>query len=108
MPTLYLPPERREFFADHETGQWTIYKDEDSILSYTVDWSRVLGTDTISSVTWTVSGVTSVSQSNTTTTTTIKLSGSGGSAKATVVTAGGSTHVQTLNFIEAGQSVSAW
>lgn len=108
MPTLYLPPERREFFADHETGQWTTYKDSDSVLSYTIDWSRVLGTDTISSVTWTVSGVTNSASSNTTTTTTIKISGSGGYAKATVVTAGGNTHIRTLNFLEEGQSATAW
>lgn len=108
MPTLHLPPERREFFADHETGQWTTYKDSASVLLYTIDWSRVLGTDTISTVTWALSGVTSVSQSNTTTTATIRLSGSGGSAKCTIATTGGDTHVKTLNFLEEGQSVSGW
>ena len=98
MATLFLEPERRTWFAD-SSGRWTVYKDEDSILAYTIDWSRMLGSDTISSVTWTVEGVVSQSQSNTTTTTTITLSKTSGEAKATIVTAGGLTHVRRFQFL---------
>jgi hypothetical protein len=64
-------------------------KDPDEILDYSVDWSRFLGTATISSVTWsvdnasnvktaitagnTVNGIQNVSQTNTSTVATINL-----------------------------------
>ncbi len=64
-------------------------KDPDDTLDYSVDWERFLGTDTISSVTWTindssgtevsfsgtVNGLTNVSVSNTDTVATIFMSG---------------------------------
>ena len=53
-----------------------IIKYSSSTLDYEWDWSDWLGTDTISSVTWTVpSQFTSTSHSNTTTTATIWLAG---------------------------------
>jgi len=52
-------------------------KDPDSVISYTLDWSDWLDTDTIATSTWasTPTGLTEDAESETTTTTTIKLSG---------------------------------
>lgn len=51
-------------------------KDPSDLLDYSISWSGLLGSDTISTVTWTVpSGLVSESQSNTATRTTIWLSG---------------------------------
>lgn len=51
-------------------------KDPQAVLDYQIDWSAWLGTDTISTSTWTVpTGLTKVSDTKTTTTTTILLSG---------------------------------
>ena len=55
--------------------EWFI-KDPNAVLDYTIDWSRWLGTDTISTATWTVqTGITKVTDSKTTTTATVWLSG---------------------------------
>lgn len=99
MPSLYLDADRRAFFADKD-GRWSAYKDEDSVLSYTIDWSRVLGSDTISTSTWAVDAgdVTASSSSNTTTTTTTTVSNTDGVLKNTIVTAGGLTHVRRIAF----------
>ena len=54
----------------------TFSKDPDAVLDYTVDWSSWLGSDTISTSTWTVpTGITKDSDTKTTTTATIWLSG---------------------------------
>lgn len=54
----------------------TITKDPADIRTYSINWAAWLGTDTISTATWTVpTGLTSVSTSNTTTVSSIKLSG---------------------------------
>lgn len=52
-------------------------KDPNEVLDYTIDWtSRLIGSDTVSSVVWTVpSGITKDSQSNDTTKAVIWLSG---------------------------------
>ena len=51
-------------------------KDPDAILDYSIDWSAWLGSDTISTSSWSVpTGITKVSDSKTTTVTTIWLSG---------------------------------
>lgn len=53
----------------------TFYKDPDEVLSWTIDWTQWLKTDTISSSDWTVpAGLTKDSDTNTTTSTTITLS----------------------------------
>ena len=76
-------------------------KDPDAVLDYTVDWSDWLGSDTISSSSWTVpSGITKDSDSNTDTTATIWLS-SGKNGKTyeivnRIVTAGGRTDDRTI------------
>jgi hypothetical protein len=76
-------------------------KDPDAILDYRFDWSDWLGTDTISTSTFTVpSGLTKESESKTTTTTTIWLSGGTvgqhyGVANR-IVTAGGRTEDRSI------------
>lgn len=77
---------------------WTS-KDPDDVLDYQIDWSAELGTDTISTSTWTVpAGLTKDSDTNTDTTTTVWVSG--GTAGTTyallnkIVTAAGRTYEQ--------------
>lgn len=83
----------------------TFTKDPEATLDYTVDWDGDdwLGSDTISSVTWTVpAGLANTSTSNTTTTATIWLSG--GTAdqdydvECKIVTAGGRTDERTIRL----------
>jgi hypothetical protein len=79
----------------------TFTKDPDAILDYTFDWSEWLGTDTISTSTFTLtSGITKDSDSKTTTTTTIWLSGgtSGSTYLVTnrIVTVGGRTEDRSI------------
>lgn len=51
-------------------------KDPDAIADYTIDWSAVLGADTIATSTWTAdSGITIVSDSHGTQTALVRLSG---------------------------------
>jgi hypothetical protein len=78
-------------------------KDPNAVLDYQIDWSTWLGTDTISSATWTVAtGLTKTTDSKTTTTTTVWLSG--GTAGTTysvacrIVTAGGRTDDRTVQI----------
>lgn len=72
-----------------------LLKDPDAVLDYQHDWSTWLGADTISTSTWTASGLTVDSDSNTTTTATVWLSGGTTGQVVTVtnrvVTAGGRT-----------------
>lgn len=54
----------------------TYLHDPEAVLDYAVDWSAWLGTDTISTVTWTVpTGLVLASQANTTTVATAWISG---------------------------------
>ena len=76
-------------------------KDPSAVLDYTIDWSTWLGSDTISTSSWTVeSGITKDSDNNTTTTATIWLSGGTAGTDYTVtntiVTAGGRTDQRSL------------
>ena len=90
----------KPFFRDAD-GYDAVWKDPDSVLDYTVDWSRWLGSDTISTSAWTVDGITKDSDSSTTTTTTIWVSGGNspyGSATNKIVTAGGRTVERTIRF----------
>lgn len=72
-----------------------LLKDPDSVLDYQHDWSTWLGTDTISTSTWIVTGLTVDSDTNTSTDTTVWLSGGTSGQVVTitnrVVTAGGRT-----------------
>ena len=96
--TLHLPvPDRRPFFE--KNGQWYAYKDDDSAESYVMDWTQPLNGETISSVTFTASGVTLTSNSNTTTTTTMLITGSGGDVEIKATTSASRILVKTLNFL---------
>lgn len=64
---------RRRFFTDIN-GFDAMWKDKHSVEDIDIDWSRKLGSDTISTSTFTAEGVTIDSDSNTTTTTTATLS----------------------------------
>jgi carbohydrate-binding DOMON domain-containing protein len=67
-------------------------QDETETLDYSVNWVTWLGTDTISSVTNTVTGLSISNASNTTTTATFRLSGSiSGWLEHRITTAGGRT-----------------
>ena len=76
-------------------------KDPDSVLDYQINWATWLGSDTISTSTWTVpTGITKVTDSNTTTTATIWLSGGTAGTEYDltdrIVTAGGRTADRTI------------
>lgn len=67
-------------------------QDENETLDYSVNWTTWLGTDTIASVTNTVTGLSISNASNTTTTATFRLSGSiSGWLEHRITTAGGRT-----------------
>jgi len=100
MPTYYEPPARRVFFTD---GNNQVYapKDEDTIISYTIDWSRLLSTDTIVTSTWTAEGGVSVGSpvsSNTTTTATSWVAGTDGKITNTITTTAGLTLQRSVAF----------
>ena len=76
-------------------------KDPDETRDYSVDWSTYLGTDTISTSTWTVpTGLTGGTESNTATTATVWLSGGVGGQEYEVLneitTVAGRTYQKTL------------
>lgn len=79
-----------------------VVKDPDEVLDFTFDWVDELGTDTISTSTWTAgAGITVDSSSNTTTKATIILSG-GTAGKDYMVTnrittASAKTHERSLH-----------
>jgi len=82
----------------------TYTKPSGAVLDFSIDWSTYLGSDTISSSSWSVpGGITTVSNSNTTTAATIYLSGgtAGQTYKLTntIVTAGGRTDSRDIVII---------
>jgi hypothetical protein len=98
MPTLYIESERNPWFTDHE-GYRSKYKDDDGVESLVFNWSRFLGSDTISSSSWeAVGGLTLSSDTSTTTTATVTVEGTGGGAINTIVTAAGATHLRTVRY----------
>jgi hypothetical protein len=79
-------------------------KDPDAILDYSVDWTSWLGSDTISSVVWTVAtGLTQVLTSNTGYVATIWLSGGTDGQSYDIIcritTAGGRTDDRTFTIV---------
>ncbi len=79
-------------------------KDPDAVLDYQINWAAWLGTDTISSSTWTVpTGITKNSDTNSTTTTTIWLRGGTAGTEYTltnrIVTAGGRTADRSIVIV---------
>ena len=84
-------------------ANYTFRKDPDAVLDYSINWATWLGSDTISTSTWTVeSGITKDSDTNTTTATTIWLSaGTAGvtySCTNEIATAGGRTANRTIDI----------
>lgn len=81
----------------------TLHKDELSDITVVFDWSRVIGSETIASVTNTADGATIDSETNDTTTSEFDVSGKP-RANATVLTSvtltDGQTLVERLNVIE--------
>jgi hypothetical protein len=84
---------------------FTKYKDPNDVRDFTIDWSGALvGSDTITTSTWSAeSGVTVVTSTKTNTTTTVWLSGGtdgeGYSVTNRIVTVGGRTLDQSLYVI---------
>lgn len=68
---------RRRFFTDLN-GFDAMWMDTNAIETIDIDWSKKLGTDTISTSTFTADGVTVDSESNTTTVATATLSNPAG------------------------------
>jgi hypothetical protein len=67
--TVYLKPKRNRYFHDKD-GVLSTAKREDEIVPLIINWSDLIGSATISDVSYDDSGVTRSSTSNTTTTTT--------------------------------------
>lgn len=91
----------RVFHMDRN-GDLFVWQDKDETLDYTLDWSRWLVTgDAISTATLTTDGGVSVaSQANDTATNTMFVKGTGGKVTTTIVTTGGRTKQETLEFRE--------
>lgn len=98
---VYYQPARRgaPFFTDAD-GILATYKDNDSVITYGVDWSRYLNGDTIATSTWESSGLNLTAPTNTTTTTGITVGLTGSRAKNTITTTGGQTFIQTIRFYQ--------
>lgn len=83
----------------------TYEKDPSDVLDYQIDWTDEMNdvSDTISSSSWTVSGATRDSQSNTTLLAKVWISGgsAGSTATATntIVTAGGRTYERSITLV---------
>lgn len=81
--------------------------DEDEVVNVNFDWSEWLGSDTISSVTNEVTGVTVSGASNTTTTATFSIAASySGFVEHRIVTAGGLTKEKLLCVVVNGFPVN--
>jgi hypothetical protein len=84
------------------------YKDPNAVLDYVIDWTTWLGSDTISSSTWTVpTGITQVQATNTTKLATIWLSGGTAGELYTltnrIVTTGGRTEDRSITIAVRGR-----
>jgi len=75
-PTTYLPHERAHHFRDRD-GVLSYSKHEDDVMQVDIELSPQIGSDTISSVTYADSGVTTSSRSNTSTKITFNVTGIG-------------------------------
>lgn len=82
--------------------QLTMTKVAGATLDLRLNWASLLDGDTISSASWSASGVTDGASSNTTTTTTLRISGGAAgttaTATCTVNTAGGLVYVRTVTI----------
>lgn len=99
MSTLTKPKNRNEWFRDLDRV-WTTSQHREETKSHTFDWADDLASgETISSSSWSASGVTTSSPSSSTTTTTVLVTGTNGALKNTVVTSAGQTLVLNLRFV---------
>lgn len=98
MPLAIIPPRRRTLDADNY-GYLSAYQDTDETQDYTIDWSQWLGDDSIVSSSWEVSGVTLESSDYTPKVVVAFLSGTAGTAKNTIVTQRGRTHIRTIKIL---------
>jgi hypothetical protein len=77
-------------------------KVQSAVLDWRLNWATWLGTDTISSASWTVTGATKDSESTTTTTSTVRVSGGSAgtpaTAKCTIITTAGLTDVRSIEL----------
>jgi hypothetical protein len=98
MPTtLLLPRERDEWYRDHD-GVWCTHKHKDEVLNYSIDWQEVLPSGaSISSATWTASGVTVSGDAISGTTTSADITGTDGSVELKIVSSG-KTYIKQLRF----------
>lgn len=102
---MRLTPEssaRRRFFTDLN-GHDAMWMDANSIETIVIDWSKKLGSDTISTSTFVSDGVTIDSSSNTTTTATVTISTPAGMDNPLVnhvVTASGLEYDKTIKVNE--------
>lgn len=94
-----VPAARRQFEA-HRMAVADVPKDPEEELDYGFDYTTLLDGDTIASSSWSASGVTVASSSNTTTETAVRITGGSlgtkNKVKNTVITVGGQTIVRRL------------
>lgn len=83
---------------------WSNYQREDDDLTYVLDYSNWLGSETISSVTRTNSGTAVAGTSNTTTTVTQRLSGAG-YVDIAITTSGSQVKVDRICIYDRGENV---
>lgn len=83
-------------------GFLAVQQDPDETSLLTIDWTGYLGTETISSITWTATGLTKASEATSGKITTVKISAvptnSYGEIEAKLTTSGGRIKVVTLRF----------
>lgn len=98
--SIYIPRERDRYFEDHARGyDLSTTKLEDEVVQLKIDWSGLLDedSDTISSVAYTDSGVTTSNKSNTTSVTDCDVTGIG-YTKIAVTTAASRVYEKTIGF----------
>ncbi len=100
MTTTPVRPEGAAF-TDRQ-GLSSYWQDKDEVVARTIDWTRWLDGDTISTSTWTATGITIDSSANTTTSATVTLSAAAGVTDVvnTIVTAAGRTEQRTIRIYE--------
>lgn len=83
-------------------GVLAFQQDPDETSLLTIDWTGYLGTETISSITWTATGLTKASEATSGKTTSVKISAvptnSHGEIEAALTTSGGRIKVVTIRF----------
>jgi len=97
--TVVLPLERSRYFVDRD-GVLSTSKREDEIMQLILDWTDQLGSDTISSVAYVDSGVTTSSKSTTTTKSTCNVTGVG-ETEITATLASGRSLQRVVRFYDA-------